>query len=122
MFLLRILGGLFVVIGAVGLFLPLWPTTIFWILAAMCFARSSPAAQAWIYKQPVIGAQVEAFVERGTLSRASKVAALIGMAIATAICVFTFRAQPYWLAGAIGLILIGAAVVITRPEGEKPDL
>ncbi|GAB5458385.1 MAG: YbaN family protein [Henriciella sp.] len=119
MFLLRIFGGLFVVIGAIGLFLPLWPTTIFWILAAMCFARSSPAAQAWIYKQPVIGPQVEAFVEHGTLSRASKIAALIGMAIAAAICTVTFYTRPYWLAAAIALILIGAAIVVTRPETKQ---
>lgn len=119
MFLLRILGGLFVVIGAIGLFLPLWPTTIFWILAALCFARSSPAAQAWIYKQPVIGPQVEAFVEDGTLSRASKIAALIGMTIAAGICTIAFYTRPYGLTAAIALILIGATVVITRPEKKK---
>lgn len=112
--LLRLLGGLFVALGAIGLFLPIWPTTIFWILAAICFARSSPEARDWIYARPGIGPQIEAFVERGTISRAGKLAALTGMTIAGLICAFVLRQTPYWLAATITVLVLVAAFILTR--------
>ena len=114
MILLRLLGGVFVTLGAIGLFLPVWPTTIFWIIAAVCFARSSPSAQAWIYRQPKVGPVVEEFVEHGRLSRKSKVAASIGMSLAASVCAWALWEKPAILAAAIGLILIGGAYVWTR--------
>ena len=42
-------GLIFVGIGTVGMFLPLLPTTIFFILAAWCFARSSEKFYHWLH-------------------------------------------------------------------------
>jgi uncharacterized protein len=41
-------GWLFLVLGFIGALLPLMPTTIFLILAAGCFARSSPRLEGWL--------------------------------------------------------------------------
>ena len=117
MMLLRLLGGLFVALGAIGLFLPIWPTTIFWILAALCFARSSPEARDWIYARPGIGPQIEAFIERGTLNRASKVAAIIGMSLAGAMSTYALRNHLLWLALLLVILLGASLYVITRPRG-----
>lgn len=115
MIIYRLLGGVFLVIGAIGLVLPIWPTTIFWILAALCFARSSPAARDWIYARPGIGPVVEEFVEYGRLSRKSKTAATVGMMIALAICIISLRSRISYLLVAAGLIGIGLVFVWTRP-------
>ena len=66
----RILGLISFAFGAIGLFLPIWPTTVFWIVAALAFARSNPAWAEWIYARPKIGPPIRTFVETGALSHA----------------------------------------------------
>lgn len=51
-----ITGGVVLVsIGILGMFLPLLPTTIFFILAAWCFARSSERYYKWIHSNKYFG-------------------------------------------------------------------
>lgn len=106
-------------IGAVGLVLPLWPTTIFWILAVFCLAESHPKIRDWIYRQPGIGGIIEDFVERGEMSRKSKVAAIGGMLLALAISGYFLRHSWLGLAVLGTAIAIGIGFVVTRREPQS---
>lgn len=121
MWLWRTLGAVCLALGAAGLVLPVLPTTIFWICAALCFAKSDPAIRDWIYARPGIGPQVELFVEQGQMTRTGKRSALIGMALATAIIVWLFHLRVLVLVPALALILVGAIVVISRKTGVSRD-
>lgn len=118
----RTLGALCLAIGGAGLVLPILPTTIFWILAAVCFARSDPKVRDWIYERPGIGPQVQLFIEHGQMTGKGKRAALLGMALASAIVVVLFAGRTMILLPALGLIVVGAIVVITRKAGNIADL
>ena len=48
-------GLLAVAIGAVGIIVPGLPTTVFFIVAAWAFSRSSPRLEAWLLALPRIG-------------------------------------------------------------------
>ena len=111
-----LIGFVFLAIGAIGLVLPVWPTTIFWIIAALCFARSHPAARDWIYKRPGIGPQIEDYVEKGLISWRGKVAALSGMGLGAAVSAFLFWGAPAWLGLTLGVLSISAVYVVTRPS------
>lgn len=108
-------GYLFFVIGLVGLALPILPTTIFWIVAAACFAKSCPAMQRRIFAWPVVGRAVEDYLQHGVLRPKSKRAALLGMLVAAAIVALLSFSLPV-TAASLGLILIGALYVLTRPS------
>src|SRR4051812_30638426 len=49
------LGWVAVAVGTVGIFVPGLPSTVFFIIAAWCFARSSPRFEAWLLSLPHVG-------------------------------------------------------------------
>ena len=112
----RILGVIAFAFGAIGLFIPIWPTTVFWIVAALAFARSNPVWAEWIYNRPKIGPPIRLFVETGALTRAAKVAALTGMGLAACLVGALLWRRPVPLGIGLSVIAAGAVFVITRPK------
>lgn len=53
--LLLVSGFACVALGGVGIVVPGLPTTVFFIVAAACFSRSSPRFEAWVLDLPRIG-------------------------------------------------------------------
>ena len=111
-------GFVFLAIGAIGLVLPLWPTTVFWIAAVFCLAESHPRIRDWIYTRPSIGPIVRDFVERGEISRKGKYAAIGGMSLACLISGWFLRSSWLGLAVLVGSIAVGILFVATRREPE----
>lgn len=113
--LLRWVGIGLLALGTVGIFVPLLPTTIFWILAAVCFGRSDPRLQAWIFSHHRFGPGVEAFVRRGVLSRRMKVAAVIGILTSFTISAFLVADMRvrFFVGGILACVIL---YVVTRPE------
>jgi uncharacterized membrane protein YbaN (DUF454 family) len=80
--LLLALGWTSVALGAVGVVVPGLPTTGFFVLAAWCFARSSPRFEAWILGLPGIGPMVADFRDGLGMPRRAKVLAIGSMVLA----------------------------------------
>jgi uncharacterized membrane protein YbaN (DUF454 family) len=108
-------GWLFVGLGIVGAFLPLMPTTIFIILAAGCFARSSPRLETWLLDHRHFGPGLRAWRAEGAIPRRGKVAACIGIAIGYTL--FWWNVRPgLFVDVAVALALAAcAAFILTRP-------
>ncbi len=77
-------GGLALVTGVVGIFLPLLPTTPFVLLAAFCFARGSPRCEAWLLAHPRFGPMVRNWRERRAIPLRAKQLAWTMMALGSA--------------------------------------
>lgn len=103
-------------LGIIGAFLPLLPTTIFVILAAGCFARSSARLEAWLLADKRFGPMVVAWRAEGAIPRRAKIMASIGMAVGYV--VFLVGARPGLWLNLFGLafFLASAWYVWSRPE------
>ena len=56
-------GTFFVVMGVIGIFLPLLPTTPFLLLAAWCYARSSKRFYNWLISNKWFGSYIKNYRE-----------------------------------------------------------
>lgn len=61
---LIIVGTLFVGLGVLGIFLPLLPTTPFFLLAAVCYVRSSKRFYHWLLNNKWFGKYIKNYRER----------------------------------------------------------
>lgn len=116
----KLLGAACVALGVTGAFLPVLPSTIFFILAAGCFARSSPHLEQKILDHPVFGPPVIAWRQHGAIPPMAKVYAICGMSAGYAL--FFWTTDPgFYAAIAVAVFMAGSAVyVLTRPSGPKP--
>lgn len=110
------LGLLLVLLGFIGALVPLMPTTIFLILAAACFARSSPRLETWLLTHRRFGSTLRAWREDGAIGPRAKMMACVGIAVGYVL--FWSGAQPRLLIGLLVALPMAAcaAFIVTRPS------
>lgn len=69
------LGGLCVVLGILGIFLPILPTTPFAILAAYFFSKSSEKLHQWLLDQKTLGPLIKDWEANGVIRLKAKILA-----------------------------------------------
>jgi uncharacterized membrane protein YbaN (DUF454 family) len=108
------LGGLSLLLAALGAVLPLLPTVPFVLLAAFFFARGHPPLEAWLLRHPTFGPHIVAWRARGAISRKGKRAALAAFA-ASAVMGLMLAPMP-WALVPLAAAALGGTWVWTRPE------
>jgi len=70
-----VIGLVALVFGIVGMFLPMWPTTPFLLLAAACFVRSSERLYTWLIEHERLGCYVRDYMSgKGIPLKAKRIA------------------------------------------------
>ena len=108
-------GMLFVGIGILGIFLPILPTTIFLILAAACFIRSSERLHNWLTRHRILGTYLRFAQGKSGIPLRAKVVTLVVLWATILTSAFYFISF-WWIR--ILLLCIATAVsifILTRP-------
>ena len=113
------LGLACLALGIIGALLPLMPSTIFLILAAGCFARSSARLEAWLMQHKRFGPILRAWRDERAIPRRAKLLACTGMILGFALFLFGAHPGPWLLAGVFLGLAACAAYVVSRPEPSR---
>jgi uncharacterized membrane protein YbaN (DUF454 family) len=115
-FLLIAAALLSLLLGILGIFLPLLPTTPFLLLAAACYARSSVRFYNHLMNHARLGPPLRAWKEKGSINRKVKIVAVSMIALTLGSSIL------FWIpliAVKIALFVLGIGISLfiwTRPE------
>jgi uncharacterized membrane protein YbaN (DUF454 family) len=107
-------GILSFAMGTIGIVLPILPTVPFYLLAAVCFARSHPEWERRLLDHPHWGPPIRRWRERRAISRKAKLSAIGAMSAGVLFTGFTVG-YP-WVLISVGVLAICGPWIWTRNE------
>ncbi|MCY1182585.1 Inner membrane protein YbaN [compost metagenome] len=117
--ILLIIGWLSVILGVIGIFVPVLPTTPFLLLAAACFVRSSRRFYLWLVEHPKLGHWIRDYLDGEGIPLKGKVYALVLMwASITLSC---FLVPLPWARGFMLTSAVLVSIYILRQKTLRSD-
>ena len=110
--LLLAIGWISVVLGVLGIFLPLLPTTPFLLLAAACFVRSSPRFYQWLVDHPRLGSYVLHYLNGEGIPKRAKFISIAMIAITISISIWIV--PVFWVKVLLLIIALSVSTYILR--------
>jgi uncharacterized membrane protein YbaN (DUF454 family) len=122
--LYNILGMVAVSVGAIGIVIPVLPTTPFILLAAGCFAKGSPRLHTWLSETKYFGSFIRNYRDKTGVPVKDKAVALMFLWTVLTISVVVMS-KVFWMD--LLLVAVGIAVTVhilmlkTRKTDCEPD-
>ncbi|AJJ18500.1 Inner membrane protein ybaN [Yersinia intermedia] len=96
-------GWLAVILATLGVVLPLLPTTPFLLLAAWCFARSSPRFHHWLLYRSWFGSYIRTWQQHRALPEGTKSKAIFITILTFAVSLWLVKI--WWVRGILLIML-----------------
>lgn len=109
---LKMTGFIFVGLAILGVLLPLLPTTPFLLVAAGCFAKSSPYFYKKLLDSHLFGQLIKDWQEHRSISQKSKIISLMSMVLAGGWSCYMLD-NP-WLKLLVITLMIGPAIFVYK--------
>ena len=110
------LGWLCVIVGLIGAFLPILPTTPFLILAAYFFSRGSKKLHTWLLARPKVGPLIRDWEDYGLIGKKAKIYCTASIILLFSL---TFFLTNYVIWIKVTLISVAVSILIficSRPQ------
>lgn len=101
-------GTIFLLIGIIGIFIPILPTTPFLLLAAACYAKGSSKFYTWLINNKWFGEYIKNYRERKGIPFSVKIISITMLWITIAFSIFIIISNLL-----IQIILISIAIGVT---------
>lgn len=110
-----VVGVIALGLGAIGVVLPILPTTPFILVAAFAFAQSSKRLHQWLLDHRLFGTLIADWRRYRAISRSAKIASIVSMIAIVALSVL-LRVPTHAIVIQVVVLLITATFILTRPE------
>lgn len=110
-------GVVSLILGAVGIVLPLLPTTPLVLLSAVCFSKSSKRLEAWLMKSRVFGGFIDNYRTGNGIGKMHKIGSLTWLWIGLITSVIVIR--TIWGCVVLGIVGVGVTVHILMMKTKK---
>jgi uncharacterized membrane protein YbaN (DUF454 family) len=118
--LLLVGGTFFLMLGFLGAFLPVLPSTPFFLLAAALFFRSSPRLHRWMTGHPLIRPHLQRFQQDRSMTMRAK-ATVLGLAWIVLLAAAIFLVDSLVMRGFLIGLAIVKTIVILRLKTARPS-
>ncbi len=118
--LLLVGGTFFLMLGFLGAFLPVLPSTPFFLLAAALFFRSSPRLHRWMTGHPLIRPHLQRFQQDRAMTMSAK-ATVLGLAWVMLLAAAIFLVDSLFMRGFLIGLAIVKTIVILRLKTARPS-
>lgn len=119
--LLIICGSVCVGLGVIGIFLPLMPTTVFLLLAAACYARSSDRFYQRLINHRFLGVYIRNSREGRGMKRRDKAVTIVLLWLSIGATII-WTAESLWLRLLLLAIATGVTVHVVKIPAFKPAI
>jgi uncharacterized membrane protein YbaN (DUF454 family) len=102
----RLLGILFVALAYIGIITPGVPTTIFAILAAWAFSKSSPKLNNWLHNHKILGKYLSNWENKRIFPSKGRIAMCLVMLLSTISIYFTLSFKILIIVAVCFLIIL----------------
>ena len=102
------LGFLCLGLGAIGIIMPLVPTTPFVLLAAICFSKSNETFHRWLQRSPFFGPFIENYRTKQGVDKSLKVIGILF--VWTGLIVSMFTVGTIWIIPVLTTVGIGVTI------------
>ena len=110
--LLVVIGTISLILGSIGIVLPLLPTTPFLLLSGVCYLKSSPQLHKWLVNHKIFGPYINNY-EHGSMTLRAKILALGLLYISIGYTIFLTTSTLSMKIG-LSIVVIGVTIHLLK--------
>lgn len=104
-YLLVIIGTISLILGTIGIFIPILPTTPFILLASFCYIRSSNRLYYWLINHKLFGKYIYDYLVHKSVKKSAKITAITLLWLSLGITIYLINSYISFILIFIGIVV-----------------